>query len=48
MVEEGAEGVVGEMGGVGGSGRKAAESGGERAGGDIVEFVEFPTLNLFR
>lgn len=47
-VEEGAESVVGQMSGVAGRGRQAAESGGERIGGDGVEFVEFPSLNLFR
>ena len=47
-MQEGPKGVVGEMGGVGGCGRQAAESGGERIGGDFQEFVEFPSLNLFR
>jgi hypothetical protein len=47
-MEEGAEGIEGEMGGVGGGGRQSTESGGERVGVDIVEFVEFPSLNYFR
>ncbi len=46
--EEGAKGVVGQMSGVSGGGRQATESGRERAGGDGVEFVEFPSLNCFR
>jgi hypothetical protein len=45
MVEEGLKGVVGEVGGVGGGGGQAADCGGDRVGGEIVELVEFPSLN---